>query len=41
MRCPVALVSIIFLGEVRVEVLNEQPVADLAERTMAVMYCMQ
>lgn len=41
MRRLVAPASIIFLGKVVMEMLDEQPVADVAERTMAAMYRMQ
>ena len=41
MRRLVASVSILFLGEVRIEVINEQPSADLAEFAVAVVYRVQ
>ena len=38
MRCLVAPASIIFLGEVVIEMLDEQPSADLTEFAVAVMH---
>lgn len=41
MRRLVASASILFLGKVMIEVINEQPSADLAELAVAVVYRVQ